>query len=508
MKINIYITLICLGFSFIGKTQTTLFDSVYFNDLGQLNNETEYILGISTFDNFTFATISGTNFSTGKRNSFIVKIDSVGNKVNRFSFNNTGEFIHNSSGVCNSLTKVFVTGTLLNTAVPDSGKLFISIFSKELDSLDFKVYEFSQNTGVVSQLLYDGNKYIYGSGYCDVDASTYGDLFVVKFDTLGNLIWKSRYGLTTRNEGSGTLQLIGNDSLFVSGPSNEGSNGASGLAVLLDTAGTELWRRYIDIPGKENTFAGGFIYKDGGFIMPGTCYTPPNGESDLCITKLSASGIRQWDKIYSLGASSEGTDYCFYNQEDSTIIAVGGNLNVPQFHEAGLAIKYTMEGDTMWTRTYDKSYNLNGYIDHFYKGIATNDGGYLFAGQTSSGIIAGKQDAWLLKTDSIGCHPNYPCWPATHYNYTSLKSNAYSSFNSSVFPNPATNYVCVKFKNINQNNACTLKLYNITGQLIKQQTFNYVNPIALFNIEDVEQGMYVLEVETLYGTERTKIIKE
>jgi hypothetical protein len=295
--------------------------------------------------------------------------------------------------------------------------------------------------------------------------------------------------------------------LFIGGLSNEGANGSSGIALLLDTAGTQHWMRYIDLPGKENIFGGGFHHSDGGFAMIGSYYLPPNGESELCFTKLNSSGIRVYDRFYSLGIKSEGTDYCFFDDKDSTIVAVGGNLNVPQYHEAALAVKYSLNGDTIWTRTFDKSYNINGAIDHFYDVIATSDGGYLFAGQTRSGII-GIQDAWLLKTDSIGCHPNYPCWPVSHVIGSSQQQLLNTGVNFSIFPNPFTTNICIKFKHIYQNNFCKLKLYNTMGQLVKEHVDYNLNPIVNLKTEEVEPGMYILEIETLYATERIKILKE
>ncbi len=167
----------------------------------------------------------------------------------------------------------------------------------------------------------------------------------------------------------------------------------------------------------------------------------------------------------------------------------------------------SLNGDTIWTRTFDKSYNINGAIDHFYDVIATSDGGYLFAGQTRSGII-GIQDAWLLKTDSIGCHPNYPCWPVSHVIGSSQQQLLNTGVNFSIFPNPFTTNICIKFKHIYQNNFCKLKLYNTMGQLVKEHVDYNLNPIVNLKTEEVEPGMYILEIETLYATERIKILKE
>jgi hypothetical protein len=507
MKYNIYTTVLLLCLAFSGRAQQTVFDSVYFNNMADLANETEITCDIAKTGNYAATVILGRNQLTFTDLSFVSLTDSIGREKNRFTFNNDEQYTHNITSVCTiNDQKLLVAGTYLDSASTDSAKMMIVFFSRDLDSLGFRLHPFAQEKGQFNRLIYDGGKYIYGTGYSAVTSTSYGNIFVTKLDTSGNLIWNYAYGLTNRNETGITLQLIGDDSLFVGGYNIESGN-ADGNALLLDTAGNQIWYRYIDIQNKENIFAGGYKHKDGGYVMPGQVYSVATG-NDICFTKLNSSGIKEYDKIYSLGIKHDFSIYCFPDLFDSTIVAIGGNCNVPQFHEAGLAVKYTMEGDTMWTRTYDKSYNQSGWIDHFYRGIATNDSGYIFAGQTRSGMMAGKQDAWLLKTDSIGCNPNYPCWPATHYNYNSLPNYNYSSFNINIFPNPATSYVCVQFKNIQQNNACTLRLYTITGQLIKVQAYGFANPFVTLKMEEIEKGMYVLEVETLYGKERVKVIKE
>jgi hypothetical protein len=405
--------------------------------------------------------------------------------------------------------KLYIAGTHIENSSTDTGKIFLHILNLELDSIDYKTHNFPLQTGQFNELIsYDS--YLYGAGFTVNLDGSYSDLFVTKLDTLGNLIWVNKYGQVNRNETAITIQAVGNN-IMISGYSNEGAT-ADGIALLIDTLGNQIFFKYIDYLGKWNVFAGCFSHSDGGFICPGnvsfTSSVTATGYQNVgSVTKLNSIGNSVWTKLYDLGEWDDSYGYSFFTN-DSSIIAVGGNNNVPQFHEAGLAIKYTMEGDTMWTRTYDKSYNQSGYIDHFYKGLESNDGGYLFAGQTTNGIISGKTDAWLLKTDSIGCNPNYPCWPATHYNYTGLQTTTYTNFNLTVFPNPASNYIYVKFKNIYQNNACILKLYNIAGQLVKVHVFNYANPLVVMKLEDVEHGLYLFEVETLYGKESIKLIKD
>jgi hypothetical protein len=485
-----------------------MFDSIYFNDINAINHEIEYVYGICKSGNNSYSAVLGSNVNSGIRNTFIMKNDSIGRLIKRFNYNNITQAIHNPMANTVLNNKLYVVGTHIENLTSDTGKMFLHILNLELDSIDYKTHNFPLQTGQFNELI-SYNSYLYGAGFTVNLDGSYSDLFVTKLDTLGNLIWVNKYGQVNRNETAITIQEVGNK-VMISGYSNEGAT-ADGIALLIDTLGNQIFFKHIDYLGKWNVFAGCFSHADGGFICPGnvsfTSSVTSTGYQNVgSVTKLNSIGNAVWTKLYDLGERDDSYGYSFVTN-DSSIIAVGGNNNVPQFHEAGLAVKYTMEGDTMWTRTYNKSYNQSGYIDHFYKGLESKDGGYLFAGQSTSGIISGITDAWLLKTDTIGCNPNYSCWPATHYNNTGLKNSYYKSSNLTVFPNPATNYVYVKFNNPYQNNACIMMLYNSIGQLEQENSYNHVSQFATLDLNGLAKGLYVFKIITLTSEEHIKIIK-
>lgn len=79
----------------------------------------------------------------------------------------------------------------------------------------------------------------------------------------------------------------------------------------------------------------------------------------------------------------------------------------------------------------------------------------------------------------------------------------YEQFN--VYPNPATNVV-------NITNSATIAvskiaLYDVTGKLMKEETYNSAEPIQV-NVANLPSGTYVFHIETDQGTAVKKIVKQ
>ena len=73
----------------------------------------------------------------------------------------------------------------------------------------------------------------------------------------------------------------------------------------------------------------------------------------------------------------------------------------------------------------------------------------------------------------------------------------------SIYPNPASNYVNIKLENTSHSNL-TLNIYNIIGLLVKSETI--ANDQQKINISDLNNGTYLLEIKSNFGTKTQKLI--
>ena len=103
-----------------------------------------------------------------------------------------------------------------------------------------------------------------------------------------------------------------------------------------------------------------------------------------------------WIKTYGKGQRDWGK-FVQPTTDGGYIIAGFTASFSPLFSDDIWLLKTDSEGDTLWTRTYggDK-------MDHAYCVQQTSDGGYILTGMTRSLARLGRQDLWLLKTDSEG----------------------------------------------------------------------------------------------------------
>ena len=86
-----------------------------------------------------------------------------------------------------------------------------------------------------------------------------------------------------------------------------------------------------------------------------------------------------------------------------------------------------------------------------------------------------------------------------------LSTNEFLNEQFNVYPNPATNVV-------NISNSATIAvnkvvLYDVSGKLLKEETYNSAEPIQV-NVENLPSGTYLFNIETDQGTAIKKIVKQ
>lgn len=242
------------------------------------------------------------------------------------------------------------------------------------------------------------------------------DIWVVKLDVTGTIIWENNYGGSDTDKGhyieqttDGGYILIGTSrSDDFAGVSN--FNNYDDIVILkLDNLGAMQWGKFYGSIGPDI----GYSIKqttDGGYIAAGNI----GGNSiDLWIAKLDASGNidANWtnttfggptygtpsnpqlynDSAYSVDIATDGYVVCGFTQREGS----SGNP-----HNDYWIIKFDFNGSIIWEAI------LGGEASEEAKSIkTTNDGGYIIAGYAGSDEITGGsslRDYWVVKLDSDG----------------------------------------------------------------------------------------------------------
>ncbi len=149
-----------------------------------------------------------------------------------------------------------------------------------------------------------------GCGYTTQTNLAANDFLVVKFDSIGNIIWQKTYG-SNHNDYAQMLRRTGNGNYIVSGDSHNGLN-MDNYLLLIDSDGNEIWHRVAgDVYDNGNQTV--LINHRGDFILCGESTTASSFEFDIYMAVFDSTGNFLWSKY----VGGNGSDAGFAIQENS-----------------------------------------------------------------------------------------------------------------------------------------------------------------------------------------------
>jgi hypothetical protein len=302
-----------------------------------------------------------------------------------------------------------------------------------------------------------------GLGYTD-------DIFIVKYDTSGNVIWaKNEGGISADNPMSivtdnyGNLYLTGHfhSSSIIFGSDTLLNNTiyySKTFLAKFDTSGNVIWAKAATgNPGGDGAFSVsvdniGNVYIAGGY-----------GGINSSIT---------FDSITIINSAAPYSDI--------------------------FVVKYNDNGNVQWVKS--ASGNTN---DDASSIVFDNSGSIYVAGSFESNAIT--FDSYVIPNSNPGCNGTFTC-----YDMFLAKLNATTGINengssnvTNIFPNPVSDKLTVT---INNKLLSEIILYDITSRKLLQQAFT--NSVTL-NTARLAKGIYVYEVRNNKGeVKKGKVIKD
>jgi len=247
-------------------------------------------------------------------------------------------------------------------------------------------------TGTCIQPTLDGNYIISamatGLSYSD-------DFMLMKINTAGGLLWKKTYG-GTLSERPYYVSACTDGGYIMSGSTNSfGAGGADVYLVRTDSDGNLLWSKTV---GGSSDDIGWFVVQmsDGGFITCGGTKSFGGPTWNGYLIKNDSDGNLLWTKVFN------GTGGEFFNGMSKTSdggVIVTGYTSTNSFGSSDIwLVKTDFNGDTLWTKQYGKVTEDAGWAV-----IETADGGYAITGDMHKDTITpGAHRTVLLKTNSAG----------------------------------------------------------------------------------------------------------
>ena len=241
------------------------------------------------------------------------------------------------------------------------------------------------------QQTYDGG-YV-AAGHTNSSSLGDYDLYVVRLDTAGELLWANKFG-GSNSEFGFSMQQTSDSGYVVAGITNSyGVGGYDLYIVKLDATGNLQWTRTV---GSSSPDEGRSVRQtsDGGYVIAGWTYGLGAGNADVYVIKLDSLGILQWTR--TIGGPAADRGYSVRQTSDDGYVIAGSTQSFGAGNADMYVVRLDSSGDLLWTRT------IGGPADD--EGLSvqqTSDDGFIVAGVTKS-FGQGDDDVYAVKLDDQG----------------------------------------------------------------------------------------------------------
>jgi uncharacterized delta-60 repeat protein len=233
----------------------------------------------------------------------------------------------------------------------------------------------------------DGSVYVTG-----ITADNGNDAVLLKFDANGTLVWEKAWGGAASDEGL-AVATASDGSVYIAGTATSFGPSSSGLFVVkFDSAGNLVWQRISD-RAQGNAVA---VASDGSVYAAGT--TPRNeiGNFDIVVLKITAAGSVVWQRTYSAGEVVDPRGRMAAGP-DGSIVMAGAIQTVRRTADiAALIVKLTSDGALVFDKQFD------GRVSETGDGVAVAPDNTIYVAGTTTTFGAGNQDAFVLHLQPTG----------------------------------------------------------------------------------------------------------
>ena len=243
-----------------------------------------------------------------------------------------------------------------------------------------------------SSELPDGSIVMVGSSISSSGDSK--DILLLKTDQNGEVEWHETYG-TDQDEVGNSIQYLDNGNFIIVGDVIDPNTGYSLVNLLnVDAAGNEIWNHTYG-GGNGNDYGYSIIHtNDGGYAIAGITRSQGDNNGDAWIIKTDNNGNEEWNQTYG-GQGTESSRSIAHTNDGGYIFAGQTDSFGSGYNDAYL-VKTDSEGNQEWMQTF-------GGIgtDYGRSVMQTIDQGYIISGYSDSFGNSGF-NFWLIKTDLSG----------------------------------------------------------------------------------------------------------
>ncbi|MCF7811967.1 T9SS type A sorting domain-containing protein [bacterium] len=233
------------------------------------------------------------------------------------------------------------------------------------------------------------------AGFTMSFGSGHSDMWLVKIDSVGEIIWSQTYGGEGGERCFSIIQTSDGGYALAGETHSFGAGEWDMWLVKTNSDGDSLWSRTFG--GRDEDRCYSIVQTgDGGFALAGLTKSFRAQGTDMWLVKTDNNGDSLW--AYKYGYRNDEECYSMIQCSD------GGFALAGKYDPGGvswdrdmLLLKTDEEGDSLWSRRFGGS--GNEYCQSIKQ---TPDGGYALGGWTTSFGMNGTSDMWLVRTDTNG----------------------------------------------------------------------------------------------------------
>ncbi|HYD20629.1 MAG TPA: T9SS type A sorting domain-containing protein, partial [Flavipsychrobacter sp.] len=326
-----------------------------------------------------------------------------------------------------------------------------------------------------------------------------GDIFVVKADTDGNIIWAKRAG-SSQIDHSWDISADALGNVYVSGVSGSTMHfetinlpNADVFVAKYDSNGNVLWAKsggttqlgtfFVShaVDNNGNVYLAGMYYQATSFTFGSTTINWDDG----FIVKYNSAGTQQWAKNMGTAMYSTGRGYSIAT--DNNAIYVGGimeysatflddTLTSNGFNDV-LVVKYDLNGNYIWATHAGGSIN-----DGAYDLALDNNGSLLVTGYIASNnaefspYTLASEGYWDMFVGKLSAATGLPVTQAEN--------------GTSIYPSPANEQLIIS----TDSKELMLEVYDMAGRVLICKEMRASNGKCTLDVSGLPDGMYILSI--------------
>jgi hypothetical protein len=218
------------------------------------------------------------------------------------------------------------------------------------------------------------------------------DMYLLKLDSMGQRKFETSFGGYSNEIGKSIVQLLDSSFVIVGYTSSTGVGGYDIFLVKADKSGNLVWQKTIG--GTDWDFAFSLqATTDGGFIIAGTTYSFGRGNADGYIIKTDANGDITWTKTY--GGLKDDEFKSVIQTTDGNYALAGYTKSYNDSLGDAWVFKIGVNGDSIY------SSSIGGlYSDYFNNVIELPNNNLYFVGANKSQTNGANTVNWRYSIDN------------------------------------------------------------------------------------------------------------